>query len=131
MMTHCVDTSFQYCDGIDEFICRFRLRCKHATRDTTFTLVVDDFGVSYSNQADVDHLVATLKTNDYLLTIKDDGNTYLGMTIKFNTKLNTVNMHIYVSLLGKSTHTISPTLPLTESPCCTNSRLISSPQLRI
>ena len=92
MMTHCVDTSFQYCDGIDEFICRFRLRCKHATRDITFTLVVDDFGVSYSNQADVDHLIATLKANDYLLTIKDDGNTYLGMTIKFNTKLHTVNI---------------------------------------
>jgi hypothetical protein len=54
--------------------------------------VVDDFGVSYSNQADVDHLIATLKANDYLLAIKDDGNTYLGMTIKFNTKLNKVNI---------------------------------------
>jgi hypothetical protein len=66
---------------------------KHATRDIiAFTLVVDDFGVSYSNQADVDHLITTLKANDYLLTIKDDGNTYLGMTIQFNPTLNTVNI---------------------------------------
>jgi hypothetical protein len=48
--------------------------------------------VSYSDQADVDHLITTLKTNDYLLTIKDDGITYLGMTIKFNRTLDTVNI---------------------------------------
>jgi hypothetical protein len=48
-------------------------------------LVVDDFGVSYSKQQDVDHLIATLKANNYLLTIKEDGNTYLGMKIRFDT----------------------------------------------
>ncbi len=66
------------------------LQTRH--RDIAFTLVVDDFGVSYSNQAGVNHLITTLKANDYLLTIKDDGNTYLGMTIQFNTTLNTVTI---------------------------------------
>ena len=57
---------------------------KHATRNITFSLVVDDFGVSYQHPSDFQHLVETLKSNDYLLTIQPEGNTYLGMHIKFN-----------------------------------------------
>ncbi len=64
----------------------------HATRDITFSLVVDDFGVSYSKQQDVDHLIAMLKANNYLLTIKEDGNTYLGMKIRFDTGRKTVSI---------------------------------------
>ena len=32
----------------------------HKTRDISFTLVVDDFGIKYTNQVDVDHLVAAV-----------------------------------------------------------------------
>ena len=33
----------------------------HKTRDLSFSLVVDDFGVKYANKADVDHLAKKLK----------------------------------------------------------------------
>jgi hypothetical protein len=41
--------------------CLFR----HVTRDIMFSLVVDNFGVRYSNQCDADHLIQTLETNAY------------------------------------------------------------------
>ena len=34
---------------------------KHISRDISFTLVVDDFGVKYTNKNDVIHLISTLK----------------------------------------------------------------------
>jgi hypothetical protein len=36
--------------------------CRHHTRNIVFSLVVDDFGVRYTNRADADHLIATLRT---------------------------------------------------------------------
>ena len=65
---------------------------KHATRNITFSLVVDDFGVSYQHPSDFQHLIETLKSNDYLLTIQPEGNTYLGMHIKFNYSENYVTI---------------------------------------
>jgi hypothetical protein len=40
---------------------------QHETLDVTFCLVVDDFGVRYGKQSDADHLIATLRANDYNL----------------------------------------------------------------
>jgi hypothetical protein len=40
---------------------------KHTSRPILFTLVVDDFGVKYTNQADAKHLIGSLK-KDYELT---------------------------------------------------------------
>jgi hypothetical protein len=57
---------------------------KQLTRDITFCLVVDDFGIKYGTQEDADHLIKTLQSNDYQLTIKPTGDTYLGMHITFN-----------------------------------------------
>jgi hypothetical protein len=34
---------------------------KHTSRPISFTLVVDDFGVKYTDQGDVDHLIGSLK----------------------------------------------------------------------
>ena len=34
---------------------------KHHTRDITFTLVVDNFGIKYTKQADVDHLIKAVQ----------------------------------------------------------------------
>ena len=34
---------------------------KHSTRPISFTLVVDDFGIKYKRQEDIDHLIAALK----------------------------------------------------------------------
>jgi hypothetical protein len=40
---------------------------KHTMRPITLTLIVDDFGVKYERQEDVDHLIAAIKTK-YILT---------------------------------------------------------------
>jgi hypothetical protein len=42
---------------------------RHTTRSTTFTLVVDDFGVKYTSLDDANHLVSALKDK---YTIKED-----------------------------------------------------------
>eukprot|EP00804_Cyclotella_cryptica_P025162 CCRYP_013004-RA/>CCRYP_013004-RA protein AED:0.54 eAED:0.46 QI:0/-1/0/1/-1/0/1/0/96 len=34
---------------------------KHNTRDLQFVLVVDDFGIKYLREEDLDHLIATLR----------------------------------------------------------------------
>jgi hypothetical protein len=43
-----------------------------------FFLVVDDFGVRYGLQDDIDHLESTLKLNDYKITVRPEGDQYLG-----------------------------------------------------
>jgi hypothetical protein len=52
----------------------------HETRPIMFTLIVDDFWVKYSDNANVDHLIASIKTT-YALTKDWTGNLYCG--IKF------------------------------------------------
>ena len=48
---------------------------KHTTRPITFTLVVNEFGVKYECQEDIDHLIVCIKKK-YELTINWDGNLY-------------------------------------------------------
>jgi hypothetical protein len=48
---------------------------KHTTGPITFTLVVDNFGVKYEHQEDINHLNACNKKK-YELTIDWDGNLY-------------------------------------------------------
>jgi hypothetical protein len=56
---------------------------RHATKPTTFTLAVDDFGVKYFSQADADHLLNSLRQK-YALTVDWTGNSYLGFDIQWN-----------------------------------------------
>jgi hypothetical protein len=56
--------------------CLFR----HATNGISFVLVVDDFGIKYTNAAGRDHLLATLRLK-YKITVDMKDPTYLGMTI--------------------------------------------------
>jgi hypothetical protein len=51
--------------------CLFR----HESKDITFCLVVDDFGCSFANNEDFDHLVHALESCEYKLSIKLDGDT--------------------------------------------------------
>jgi hypothetical protein len=55
----------------------------HMTRLTTFTLVVDDFGVKYTSLANANHLVSALKDK---YKIKEDrtGSLYTGLTIDWD-----------------------------------------------
>jgi hypothetical protein len=56
---------------------------KHATRCTTFTLAVDDFGIKYFSKADADHLFAALEEK-YSITLDWTGSSYLGFTLDWN-----------------------------------------------
>ncbi len=56
---------------------------KHTSRPISFTLVVDDFGVKYTNQEDVKHLIGSLK-KDYELTKDWDGNLYCRIKLKWD-----------------------------------------------
>ena len=53
---------------------------KHDTRPIQFTLVVDDFGMKYNRQKDVDHLKTTLEQN-YTVTAGWTGKRYIGITL--------------------------------------------------
>ncbi len=70
---------------------------QHETLDVTFCLVVDDFGVRYGKQSDADHLIATLRANNYELTIKETGDTYLGMSISFGPGSVSLSMPGYIN----------------------------------
>jgi len=56
---------------------------RHKWRPISFTLVVDDFGVKYTNTADAEHLLATLK-QDYECDADWDGTRYLGLTLNWD-----------------------------------------------
>ena len=73
--------------------CLFR----HVTRNIAFTLVVDDFGVKYTDKADAEYLIATLKEL-YELTINWSGDKYLGFTIKHDKSMRqlSISMPSYI-----------------------------------
>ena len=56
---------------------------KHCTRPIQFTLVVDDFGVKYIQQEDVDHLKSVLE-QDYTVTTDWAGTRYIGITLDWD-----------------------------------------------
>jgi hypothetical protein len=56
---------------------------KHDTRDIVFCLVVDDFGIRYTQRNDVDHLIATLRAH-YEVSIDWTGARYCGLTLQWD-----------------------------------------------
>ena len=67
--------------------CLFR----HSSNGTTFALVVDDFGVKYTDKAAAQHLIEALK-EIYDIKIDWTGAKYIGFTIQFNRLLKTVTL---------------------------------------
>ena len=57
---------------------------RHDTRDITFCLVVDDFGVKYTNKEDADHLLTSLQACNYKLSTDWSGSRYCGLTIQWD-----------------------------------------------
>jgi hypothetical protein len=64
---------------------------RHATRPITFTLVVNDFGVKYTQQEDMDHLIECIKKK-YKLTKDWDGNLYCTVRLKWDYKACTLDI---------------------------------------
>ena len=76
-------------------------------RTVQFTLVVDDFGIKYTDVAQRDHLLSVLRMQ-YDITTDMTGSKYLGISIVFNAASGTVALSMpgYVqSALSKLGHT--------------------------
>ena len=58
---------------------------KHKTCPISFTLVVNDFGVSYVDRANAKNLEAALKAH-YPMTIDWTGDKYIGITLDWDYK---------------------------------------------
>ena len=56
---------------------------RHRTRDISFTLVVDDFGIAYQHEDDVKHLIDAIKER-YPVKVKMDPDQYIGITLKWD-----------------------------------------------
>ncbi len=55
----------------------------HETRQTCFTLVVDDFAIKFTKMEDAQHLIEALK-QDYMITIDWGATKYIGLTIDWD-----------------------------------------------
>ena len=56
---------------------------KYKTRATTFVFCVDDFGIKYNNDDDIQHLIDTLQEY-YDILIDRSGRHYCGLTFTWN-----------------------------------------------
>jgi hypothetical protein len=56
---------------------------KHNVSNLMFSLVVDDFGIRYTNKKDVKHLIIVLQ-KEYKCTIHWAGERYIGLTLHWN-----------------------------------------------
>jgi hypothetical protein len=67
------------------------LETHNVSRPITFTLVVDNFGVKYERQEDVDHLIAVIKTK-YTLTKDWMGDLYCGIKLNWDYDKQTLDI---------------------------------------
>ena len=65
---------------------------KHETKDICFCLVVDDFGVKYTNREDVEHLMKTLTDAQYKITTDWEGKQFCGMQLKWDSTHRTLEL---------------------------------------
>jgi len=72
---------------------------RHDTRDLVFSLVVDDFGIRYTDKADVDHLIASLEQCSYQVSLDWAGTRYCGLTLEWDYTARTcdVSMPGYIA----------------------------------
>ena len=82
---------YNQCPTIHSMFC-------HATRDISFTLIVEDFGIKYTDTADLNHLMAAVRET-YVATIDTSGTLYCGLILKWDyiTKQVDISMSGYVN----------------------------------
>ena len=70
---------------------------RHATRPISFCLVVDDFGIKYTNRADYEYLRDALRAL-YRITADEEGSSFLGLTLAWDypSRRVTISMPGYV-----------------------------------
>ena len=80
---------------------------KHRTKRISFALCVDDFGIKYFTNEDIEHLITTLQEH-YIITIDRKGENYCGLHFDWQYDKNyvDVNMPGYIEkALNKYGHT--------------------------
>ncbi len=95
---------------------------KHVSRPILFVLVVDDFGVKYTNRSDFDFLVSCLSTL-YHAKAHSITSKFLGFSVSHNRSARTFT----VSYPGYASHLLARLRPLGVPPC--NSPSIYTPPL--
>ena len=82
---------------------------KHTTNNIVFCLTVDDFGVKYTKNDELNHLLSALR-DKYTISVDMKGTRYCGMTLKWNYKKRTldVSMPGYVTKLLSDLKHIPP-----------------------
>ena len=90
---------------------------RHHSRDISFTLVVDDFGVKYTSLDDFQHLQTSLELL-YLVTSSPTGTRYLGFDIDYDrpNRIMSLSLDGYIAKLLKSVVPESVKLKLYDSP---------------
>ena len=85
---------------------------KHKDCETILVLCVDDFGVKYHSQQDLQHLIDTLQKHDEI-SIDYDGKNYCGLQLEWHYKEGYVytSMHMYVKKTLKKYNHPSPVRP--------------------
>ena len=97
---------------------------KHDTRPINFLLVVDDFGVKYVGEKNVQHLIDTVR--QYYKCLCDwKGERYCGHTIHWDYK----GQAVHISMPGYRTKALSRFKHPTTSNRKTNRTLTSSPTM--
>jgi len=65
----------------------------HKTRNTCFTLVVDNFAIKYTKKEDAQHLIDALE-KDYTISTNWDSTKYIGLTIDWDYAKRKVYIHM-------------------------------------
>ena len=70
---------------------------KHKTRQIKFVLVVDDFGIQYTNEKDKTHLLNALRDR-YTISVDETGSNYCGLTLNwdYSTRNLEISMPNYI-----------------------------------
>ena len=68
---------------------------KYVSRPTQFTLLVDDFGIKYVRQENIDHLLIALRKY-FEVSVDEEGSLYCGITLEWDYK----NLTLDISMPG-------------------------------
>ena len=80
----------------------------HHTQKSTFILVVDDFGIKYMSESNLQHLITAVREL-YTITIDKSGTLYCGLTMKWDYK----RRHVNISMPGYIERTLAEFLDYT------------------
>ena len=85
---------------------------RHTSRPISFTLVVDDFGVKYTQREDAEHLMTSLR-QQYAVSEDWTGSRYCGLTLAWDYEHGTVDISIpgYVARALQRFNHLKPSTP--------------------